>query len=393
MPGAGESVCLVIGAGIGGLAAALALQRAHQRVCVFEQSTTLGEVGAGLSITPNAGRALIALGLREQLESIGSTPSAGALKHYQTGATLVTLAQDESRAKHGVPLYHVHRADLHRALADAVRSNDSAAICLGKALTSIEDSGAAVRAQFADGTLADGDWLVGCDGIRSVARVALFGTDRANFTGFVAWRGLVDVNAIPPAQRDPPLCMTVGPGRMLMRYPLRRGSLVNVVAVGRRAAWTEEGWSVPADRDELLDEFADFEQSSRTLLHAIPAERCFKWGLFDRDPLPSWTRGRCTLLGDAAHPMPPFAGQGAVMALEDAVVLGRAAAAGSSPAEACRRYESARIERVTHVLRMSRARAALYFADDPAAQVRALDEGMAELRTLYGYDAATVPVS
>jgi salicylate hydroxylase len=173
---------------------------------------------------------------------------------------------------------------------------------------------------------------------------------------------------------------------------LRRRTLVNFVAIARRSAWTEEGWSVRSELAELLDEFHDFEPRTRALLELTPEDRLYKWGLFDRDPLPTWSRGRATLLGDAAHAMPPFTGQGAVMALEDAVVLGRAAAESMDADEALRRYEGARHARVTAALQMSRARAELYFADDPAQQVRALGAGMAELRTLYDYDAGNAIV-
>lgn len=381
---------IVVGAGIGGLAAALALQRTRARVRVFEQAPELSEVGAGLSITPNAGNAIIALGLGAELERIGSTPTSGAIRHYQTGATLVALPQDDSRERYGVPLFHVHRADLQRSLEAAVRTNDRDAIQVGKSLASITQTGSSVHAQFADGSSADADALIGCDGARSTVRSKLFESEEPRFIGFVAWRGLIPADAAP-ASLDAPMSMTVGPRRMLMRYPLRGGSLVNIVAIARRDRWTEEGWSVRADQSELLDEFCDFEPQSRELLAAIPADRCFKWGLFDRDPLRTWTAGRCMLLGDAAHPMPPFAGQGAAMALEDAVALGRAVETTSDIAAASYRYESARQARVRHVLRMSRARADLYFAPDPEAQVRALAAGMAELRTLYDAETLSVP--
>ena len=383
---------IVVGAGIGGLAAALALLRAGQRVRVYEQVAELGEVGAGLSITPNAGKALAALGLRAELERIGSRPPAGAIRHYATGEILVHLAQDQTSGRYGLPLFHVHRADLHAALADAVRTMDPHCLVTGRGGVAVDSRADGVTVQLRDGSRAEADWLVGADGIHSVTRAALFGPDRPNFTGYVAYRGLVPGERVPPELLEPPLCMTVGPRRLLMRYPLRQRTLVNIVAIAQRAAWTEEGWSVGATRAELLEEFSDFEPHARRLLELVPQDRLFKWGLFDRDPLPTWTRGRATLLGDAAHAMPPFTGQGAVMALEDAAVLGRAAAAAATPDQALARYEAARHPRVTAALVMSRARALTYFADEPAQQVRALADGMAELRTLYDYDAGQVDI-
>ncbi|MBK6598416.1 MAG: FAD-dependent monooxygenase [Proteobacteria bacterium] len=387
-----DTTVTVIGAGIAGLAAALALLRGGQGVRVFESARELGEVGAGLSITPNAGQALVALGLRAELDAMGSRPPLGVMRHYASGKVLVRLEQDQSVAQYGVPLYHVHRADLHRALADAVRTIDPAAIELNHELVAIEQDSRAVQAQFHNGRSISSDWLLGADGIRSVARRALFGPDEPTFTGYVAFRGLVDATELPAEYLDPPLAMTIGPGRLLMRYPLRRGQLLNIVAIARRAAWTEEGWSVATPVSELAAEFADFDPQSRAILSRIPADGCFKWGLFDRDPMPTWTCGRATLAGDAAHAMPPFTGQGAVMALEDGVVLGRAASAAQDIADCLRRYEQARHARTVRALEMSRARAHLYFDDDPGEQVRALGAGMRELRSLYDYDAGRVPV-
>ena len=387
-----KSSVIVVGAGIGGLAAALGLLRAGQQVRVFEQVDVLGEVGAGLSITPNAGKALIALGLGDALPRIGSNPPAGCIRHFSTGEILVTLPQDQSRERYGVPLYHVHRADLHATLLAAVQAADPRCITTGVALRELESRHDGVEVTLSDGHRYQADWMVGADGIHSMTRAALFGPDRPNFTGYVAWRGLIPGECVPQDLLEPPLCMTVGPRRMLMRYPLRRGAVVNYVAIARRDAWMEEGWSVRSALREVLDEFADFEAHSLRLLALTPADRLFKWGLFDRDPLPQWTRGRATLLGDAAHPMPPFTGQGAVMALEDAAVLGRIAGQAQDPDEVLQRYVQARQARVNAALTMSRSRSELYFADDPLQQVKALGAGMAELRTLYDYDAGSVTV-
>ncbi len=381
---------IIIGAGIGGLATALALLRAGHRVRVIEQSTSLSEVGAGLSITPNASKALAYLGLADELARIGSTPTAGSLRHYRTGEDLVTLPQDRSRERYGYPLYHVHRADLHQILLSAVTALDVDSVVTSEELLSLKEEQDRVSIFCKSGWSEQADYVIGADGIHSRVREQLFGPDQPNFTGYVAWRGLIPGDRVSPDLLDPPLCMTLGPRRMLMRYPLRRGAWINFVAIAKRDAWMEEGWSVRSTLAELLTEFADFEPRVVDLLTRTPPDRLYKWGLFDRDPLPYWTRGRVTLLGDAAHAMPPFTGQGAVMALEDAAVLGRAAQARGADDIFLKRYESERIGRVTDALAMSRARADLYFGDEPAEQVKALTAGMMELRTLYDYDAGAV---
>ncbi len=292
-----DSRVFVVGAGIGGLAAALALLRAGQRVRLYEQVAELGEVGAGLSITPNAGKALIAIGLGPELERIGSHPPAGAIRHYASGEVLVKLNQDMSLTQYGVPLYHMHRADLHAALAAAVRAIDPDCIQLGCALVSLESRADGVEARFANGQVAASDWLVGADGIHSAVRAALFGRDTPHFTGYVAWRGLVPGQLVSDELLDPPLCMTVGPRRLLMRYPLRNRALINYVAIAQRDAWTEEGWSVRSGLEEVRREFSDFEPNARRLLDLTPVDRLFKWGLFDREPIPTWTPRPCDAAG------------------------------------------------------------------------------------------------
>jgi len=385
-----SSKTIIVGAGIGGLAAALALLRAGHHVRVIEQSAALGEVGAGLSITPNASKALAYLGLADELARIGSTPTAGSLRHYRTGEDLVRLPQDRSRERYGYPLYHVHRADLHQVLLSAVTALDVDCVITSEEFVSLKEGQDGVSVRCSSGWSEHADYVIGADGIHSRVRAQLFGSDQPNFTGYVAWRGLIPGDRVPPGLLDPPLCMTLGPRRMLMRYPLRRGSWINFVAIAKRDAWMEEGWSVRSTLDELMAEFFDFAPRALDLLALTPPDRLYKWGLFDRDPLPSWTHGRVTLLGDAAHAMPPFTGQGAVMALEDAAVLGRAAQVCEAEDLFLKRYESERVGRVTDALAMSRARANLYFGDDPAEQVKALTAGMMELRTLYDYDAGAV---
>jgi salicylate hydroxylase len=383
---------IVAGGGIGGLTAALALLHHGQRVTVLEQSGELREVGAGLTITPNGTRALSSLGLAGALDAIGSAPARGVIRHYASGQTLVPLLEDDSRARYGAPVYHVHRADLHGLLARTIESRWPGTVRTGCEITGIEQHRRAVTAVLHGGERVSGKALVGADGVRSRVRALCFGDDRARFSGFVAFRGLVPGDALAPELKDPPISFWVGPRRSFMRYRLRDGQLYNFVGIARRQAWAEEGWSVPAMVDEVLEEFHDFERRVHGVLHATPRERLFRWGIFEREPLPGWIAGRVTLLGDAAHGMPPFLGQGAVMAIEDAVVLGRAFAAASSVEDALARYEAARLPRTTEAMMASQAQGVLYHAENPAAQVAALGRSMVEQRALYTYDAGAVQV-
>jgi salicylate hydroxylase len=380
---------VITGAGIGGLTAALALLRAGREVLVLEQSQELGEVGAGLTVTPNASRALASLGLGEALQRIGSAPPAGAILHYATGETLVPLPQDESAARHGAPLYHIHRADLHATLAAAVEALGPGCVRLGARLASVEQGDGEVSLTLTSGERLRGAALVGSDGLRSRVRESMFSGEAPAFAGFVAYRGLVPGDALAPELKRQPLAMWLGPGRLFMRYRLRGGALYNFVAVARRGEWVEDGWSVPAKVGEVLGEFADFDPVVLRTVALTPGGTLYRWGLFAHRPLDTWVAARVALLGDAAHAMPPFLGQGAAMAIEDGVVLGRALAIVEAIPEALQRYQSARVGRANAVLQASWATAPLYFGDDPRSQMAALAQGMASQRQLYAYDAAT----
>ena len=346
----------IIGAGIGGLCTALALQRAGINAHIYEMSAQLGEVGAGLSLSPNATAGLHYLGLADELARVGWVPASFGIKHYKTGELLVdnTRAMTKENAT-GSPYYMVHRADLHALLLEAVRANDPDSIHLQHAFTRSEQSDSSITAHFTNGEKSTSDILIGCDGIRSNVRAELFGAESPRFTGYIAWRGLVPAELVDESLIKPESGICIGPGKTLTRYLLGKRRLINYVAVAKRSGWEVEDWSVHSDVAEVLDEFSDFHSSMRDILAATPAENCYKWALFDRDPLEHWSVGRATLAGDAAHPMLPFMGQGAVMAIEDAVILARCVQAAATVDEALQRYEAARIERCTRVMLESRA--------------------------------------
>ena len=383
---------LIVGAGIGGLTTALALQRAGIGVIVHEQAPAPDEVGAGLTLASNASRILMHLGLGRVLDEFGVVPARGAVKHFRTGRTLVDIPRGTTQVEaFGAPYCQIHRHDLHQALLAAVRSTDPGCVVFGSVLDDFGQDAAGITAVFGTGRTVRADMLIGCDGIRSTVRAQLFGTQDPRFTGYVAWRGLVPMERLTASLVTPDSAVWIAPGRFLTRYKVRRGELLNYVAMARTRNWVEEGWSVRSTVDALLAEFREFEPAARSILMATPPDQCFKWGIFDRDPLPTWSVGRVTLLGDAAHPMTPFLGQGAAMALEDAMVLARAIGAAGSVEEAFLRYEQARVARANEVLIASRDNGLSLTTTDPDrydAETHRNEESLG----LADYDAVTVPV-
>ncbi|MCU0757684.1 MAG: FAD-dependent monooxygenase [Steroidobacteraceae bacterium] len=382
----------LVGAGIAGLTAARALQTFGFRVRVYEQAPRLGEVGAGLTVSPNATHVLNAIGLQGVLERIGMRPERGGVKHWRTGELTVEIPRGHDMLdKYGAAYYQVHRADLHGALAEAILAHDPDAIVLGHSFETLHDDGRRVHLRFANGAAVTADVAIGADGLRSRVRTALFGAERPKFTGYIAYRGLVPVASLPPGIIRPTSCLSTGPGRSFTRYLLRGGTLVNFVGLCERDDWAEEGWSIRASVDEVLAEYAGWYEDVRTIIRHTPPEGLIKWALFDREPLERWTVGRVALLGDAAHPMLPFLGQGAAMGIEDGMLLARAFAAAGSLDEALQRYVEARQSRTTWVMLKSRETARTYHSGrsenfQPGRHVSAESLG------IMAYNPAAVPV-
>jgi salicylate hydroxylase len=219
--------------------------------------------------------------------------------------------------------------------------------------------------RFADGSSADSDLLIAADGIRSVIRHTLWGGGAPRFTGQVAWRCMIPIELAKPFMSAGRAAVYMGPDRIFNRYTLRGGALLNCVAIARSDAWRQEGWSTLADREELLSLYVGWHPDVIGLMECAPAEHLIKWGLFDRDPLAEWGRGGITLLGDAAHPMLPFLGLGAAMAIEDGFVLAKAIESNGPTPKALRRYENARRGRTAEVYEQSRLQGRLAQSRDP----------------------------
>jgi salicylate hydroxylase len=386
---------LVIGAGIGGTAAAIALRRAGLDVSLFEQTTAQGEVGAGIQISPNASRLLGRYGLGDAMARAAVRPLAIVFRRWQDGRVLGREELGLSiENRYEAPYYHFHRADLIALLADAFGRKE---IKLGRRLVDVEQAETGVTAHFEDGTSERGDLLIGADGIHSQVRERLFGEEKPRFSGQIAYRGLAPAERV--AHLGLPLDVTnwVGPGGHFVHYFVSSGRFLNFVAVSEEATWTREQWS---DRGSISDAAKNYEgwhPQVATILTAV--DETFKWALFDRNPLPEWTQGRVALLGDACHPMLPFMAQGAAQAIEDgAALVGCLKHAAFDIPSAFRAYVTLRKPRATEVQERSRALSTSFHLQDGPQQrerdhvfvtrgVRGSPEAM---NRLYGHDAEAV---
>jgi salicylate hydroxylase len=348
-----ESITVsVVGGGLGGLAAALSLLQRGFDVTVFEQADQLGEIGAGVQLAPNAMRVLMALGLEEDVLRVAFQPEAHVVRNWKTGrATAVTPMKTAYHRQYGAGYYTFHRADLHAALVKALPPER---VRLNARCVSAANVPGGALLKFADGSEHRSDLVVGADGIHSAVRESLFGAQAPRFTGVVCWRGLVPANALAAGTVSNDMTAWFGPHSTIVTYYVRGGELVNFAAFFEQD-WRQESWRVEGDKQEVLDTYRDWHPHINALVDKT--DRLYKWAVFDRNPLPQWTQGRITLLGDSAHPMLPYLAQGACMAVEDGYALATALAAHGSVDQALAAYESARRPRTAKVQLASRARA------------------------------------
>jgi salicylate hydroxylase len=344
---------VIVGGGIGGLIAAVALHRHGIDVQVYEQSPQITEIGAGVSLSPNAIKALRALGLATPIAQIGFESDHQLVRTWNTGDVVSKVFRKGVYEKEfGAPYLSVHRADL----VDVLRQQlPDSVFRLGMQCVRAETDDTKARAYFADGSVAEADVLVGADGIRSAVRRSLFGDESPRFTGSVCWRGLVPLDALPPGLIGTDLTLYMGPRSHLIHFMVRRGKVVNFVAHVETDSWSGESWTQECDRSEVLQTFAGWYPPLLQLLGS--SERYYKWALYDREPLDRWTKGRATLLGDSAHPMLPHIGQGACMAIEDGYALAEMVAQLPGDLnEALRQYERLRLPRTRRAVLEARAR-------------------------------------
>jgi salicylate hydroxylase len=386
---------IIAGAGIGGLTAALALAQRGFAVTLLEAAERLEEIGAGLQLSPNAARVLVALGLAERLAPHVVVPEHLAVRNARSGRLLAQGPLGATSAqRYGAPYWVIHRGDLQAVLCDAVAATPGITLRLGSKVQSFtaEPDGVAVAASHGSQPIAArADALIAADGLWSTLRQQLGHAAAPRPAGQSAWRTLVPIDAAPKSAALPAVNLWLGAHAHLVHYQVKSGRMINVVAIVDDD-WREPGWSTPGTPSALLDRFSasEWHASARDLIAA--SERWQKWALFDCPPLATWGKGRITLLGDAAHPMLPYLAQGAAMAIEDAAVLAACLDRNPDLPAALRAYEASRLPRTTRVQHDASRNGIVYHLSGAGAALRSLalmamggDRLISRYEWLYGW--------
>lgn len=343
---------LIVGGGIGGLSAALALLRKGIDVTVCERAGELKEIGAGMHLGPNGTGALFGLGLKEKVLDFGVRSVRREMRLWNTGEAWSLPAHGaDSETRYGAPYMLMHRGDLHRMLLDAVLSLKPDAVLTAAACTEVRQDMTGAEVILADGRVLRGSAVVGADGVHSAVRTSLGKSVAPQFTGNMFWRGMVPMELVPERERDVTGGWFSHRGTVTV-YPVRRGELLNFVGTVKRDNWNTLSWTEHGTTEECLADFEGWHPYIITMIENMGTP--YKWGLFQFETVKEWTNGRVTLLGDACHAMPPSLGQGAIMAIEDAVVLARCVEVeGKNMPAALQRYQAARVDRATRVVNSS----------------------------------------
>lgn len=376
----------IVGGGLAGLAAAAALAKFGFAAEVFEAAARLGEIGAGVNVSPQAIRVLRAIGLGDHIAAAANVPLGVLTCDMHSGAPLNYRDHANVEARFAAPVCSFHRADLLDALSCGV---DPDRIHLGHRLIAIEEGSAGVELRFANGVTHHAALVIAADGIHSLVRRALYGDDHPTYTGQMVWRALIPGASVPADALEPSgHVQWLGAGRHFFAYYLRGRAVVNIVTQQDTEQWVEEGWSIPGDVEEMRASFPDPEPRLKLLLEGVTG--CSKWGLFLRPLTGNWGRGRIQLIGDAAHAMLPNAGQGAAQAFEDAYILARwLAALPGDPAAAMEKFRRIRVPRVHAVQRISSSIVRTKHDYDPRGReaARAKVDAVDAMAWIWGYDA------
>ena len=389
---------LIAGGGIGGITTALALRSRGIDAQLFEQAAAFRQVGAGIQLSCNATRILVALGVGEALAGIAVYPEGRDYRAWDTGERLFwTPLGQRAELSFGAPYYHAHRAELLGVLLDALGQEG---FCLGAKVIAFDQDANSVAVTIADGTTFEGDVLVGADGIHSMVRAGLFGQEHARYTGNVAWRGLVPAEAIAHLELKKVTGVWMGPNRSIVQYYVSEGRTFNWIGISRSQQPARESWLAEGSIEDALAEYTGWHPTIRAVIQST--SRVLRQALYDREPLSSWHIGRVVLLGDAAHPMLPFLAQGAAQSIEDAYVLaGGISTWPDEPAQGLAEYVRLRQPRTAWMQDLSRREEELYQMTDASA-IAERNARMRRHRTpetavfppeqerLYGYDADAV---
>jgi salicylate hydroxylase len=377
---------VIVGGGIGGLFAANALVAHGLKVSVYEQAPALTEVGAGVYITPNSVRQLQRVGLGPQVEKWGAKVGSTSQYFHHDGSVISEVQVTDTSGWNAT--YGMHRADLVDMLAKALPPG---VVHTGHRCTGFERHGEVARVTFENGVVAEGDVVVGADGIHSALRPYVHPESRPVFSGTITYRGVVPAELVPEWPAESWL-MWLGKGKHFLVYPLRAGRLINFVGFVPADREMKESWSAAGEAEALRREFVDWDPRIGYLLRQV--QTTFRTALFDRDPLPSWTKGRLTLLGDAAHAMLPHLGQGANQSIEDGMALATILANTdrSTVLAALLLYERLRRERTTRVQSGARENGLRYdsFHADLKLRDAEITAHAGFRKQLYDYDVVPV---
>jgi 2-polyprenyl-6-methoxyphenol hydroxylase-like FAD-dependent oxidoreductase len=368
----------IVGAGMGGLAVASTLRQVGFDAQVYEQAPRLERIGAGIQMMPNAMKVLRRIGVENQVRAMSFQPYSHLNRVWDTGEAMRELPMPEDLF--GAPYLCLHRGDLQEALLSVLPSET---IHLGKKLTGLDPSSGGVTLQFADGTRAEADALIGADGVHSLVREFVAGPDAPIHKGRIAYRAVYPSSLLNGRDIGCSRTKWWDIDRHIVIYytSASRGEIYFVTSVPEPAEWlTRESWSAKGEVHELRAAYAGFHEDVLAVLEACPD--CHKWAILEREPLSRWSDGRVTLLGDACHPMTPYMAQGAATAIEDAAVLARCLAEteGDDIEGSFRRYEASRKPRTAKIQAISSANTWMRGGDDDTSW-------------LYGYDAWNVPLA